>query len=176
MQTYLEVDHYEPKDMSPGKINSPSNLLPACRSCNGRGGKSDYHPKFANRTKGKNKNFKIIHPVNDDFHLLFDIMNDGSLKPKAGRHYEKAVQNIVMLKLNRPSLNKIRKHYLVILENLNVLLSAKLKGKNSAQKSHVQNLIGVALDFELFYFVFGIKINRAIKRRNSNSIRALSIR
>lgn len=47
----LHIDHYEPREYSPHRVNDPSNLLLACPKCNGRAGKSDYHPKFLSRER-----------------------------------------------------------------------------------------------------------------------------
>ena len=47
----LEVEHYEPKDYAPEKIDDPGNLLLACRRCNGPGGKGDYHPQHKVRRR-----------------------------------------------------------------------------------------------------------------------------
>jgi hypothetical protein len=40
----VQIDHYEPRAYAPARIDDPSNLLLGCGRCNGRAGKSDYHP------------------------------------------------------------------------------------------------------------------------------------
>ncbi|CAA0162038.1 hypothetical protein V3A08_07160 [Tenacibaculum maritimum] len=74
--TYLEIEHFYPKDTYPKEVVSWGNLLPSCKKCN--------------TTKGKTntKIQQIIHPYTDDpkEHLYFEYFRlypkNGSIKGK----------------------------------------------------------------------------------------------
>lgn len=166
MQTSLEIDHYEPPKMTPKKEHHHSNLLPICRACNGRGGKSDYHPRHTNRTKGLQHNFDVINVRNDDLGNLFQIENDGRIVPRRGKHFAKAKANILLLKLDRPGLENFRREYLDMRQAL-LELSAEI-GKNtktSAEaKAKFKRLLPHVADRALFFHIFDFEFNRKITR------------
>ena len=162
----LEIEHFEPKTMSPKKINDPGNLLLACGKCNGRAGKSDYHPKNKNRTKGKDKRFNVINVRKDNFEKLFELnQQTGELKPLVGSNYEKAINNIVLLNLDRPFLRKMRREYCEMLNTVRQLMA--VRKQDAAIKSYLNKLLSGIEEYELFFFVFLIKFNRNLKRNLS---------
>ena len=96
----LEIEHVEPVQYAPNRKNDPSNLLLACRRCNG--GKSDYHPLLGSRrTRTQDRTgFSVLDVRRDDFTDLYEITQDGRLQPKPGQHYERAIWNVLLLKLD----------------------------------------------------------------------------
>lgn len=173
---YLEIDHFEPQKMSPKKINDADNLLLACGKCNGKAGKSDYHPKNKYRIKEKNKRFNVINVRKDNFEKLFELNQlTGELKPLVGSNYEKAINNILLLNLDRPFLRKMRREYCEMLNTVKQLMA--VRKEVAATKSYLKKLLVGIEEYELFFFVFGIKFNRNLKRNfNINRKRAKSIK
>jgi len=47
----VQVEHYEPVSYTSDREHDPKNLLLACPTCNGNGGKGDYYPKHAKRRR-----------------------------------------------------------------------------------------------------------------------------
>jgi hypothetical protein len=91
---YLEVEHFQPKSIYLDQVMAWSNLLPACKRCNGTKGN---HDTLA---------FPIVHPVNDQpsEHLLF----------RAGWFKEKTTLGAMTLKvvdLNNLSQKMVEKRY-----------------------------------------------------------------
>ncbi len=176
-QTSLQVDHHEPQKMSPNKINNPGNLLPICSACNSRGGKSDYHHKNQKRTKGKDLKFQVINIRKDDFAKLFNISSTGEITPKPGRNHERSLQNIILLKLDRPTLTNYRKRYIDYLEAL-TLLSSQMRGRGkSAQqaKAAFNKLLPHLVDTALFFYVYDLKLNRVVQRATKGFKKAACI-
>src|SRR5262245_59562265 len=98
----LEVDHYEPKEYKPERINDPTTLLLACRRCNGPAGKGDYHPQYAARRRlpHDHTGFNVLDVRRDNLGSLFVLQASGELNVRPGPYAEWAVWNILLLKLD----------------------------------------------------------------------------
>lgn len=98
----LDVDHYEPQQYAPGRVDDPSNLLLGCSGCNGPGGKWDYHPLHATRRcrPRDTSGHLVIDVRNDDFAALFSIGPDGAITARPGQQRDRALWNITLLKLD----------------------------------------------------------------------------
>lgn len=161
----LEIDHYEPQTMINTLGDHPENLLLSCSCCNGRAGKSDYHPKHKGRTRFKKANFKVINPRKDDYSKLFIVDKNGSIQPKNGRNKERAIQNILLLKLDRQYLAEVRKDYFNLLESAGQMQSLlKIQPRNAQARNCLNGILDKLNRIEIFFHVFGIKFNRTIKR------------
>ena len=118
---HLHIDHYEPQKYAPLRLHDPTNLLLACSSCNGKSGKSDYHPEHSARTRLPRDTFgHLVMDVRaDDFARLFEISAEGEILARPGPFQQRAVWNIVLLNLRREAYDKLRK------ENLDDLATAE---------------------------------------------------
>jgi hypothetical protein len=98
----VQVDHYEPQGYRPERADDPRNLLLGCPRCNGRAGKSDYHPDHARRTRlpGDRTGFLIIDVRADDFAKLFEVTAQGTIRARPGPDQARAAWNIPLLKLD----------------------------------------------------------------------------
>lgn len=97
----VEVDHYEPSKYKPERLNDPGNLLLACGMCNGRGGKSDYHPGHTLRSRlpRDTSGHLVVDVRTDDFATMFVVGADGTIGAR-GVDVDRALWNIVLLKLD----------------------------------------------------------------------------
>lgn len=120
-QRHLHIDHYEPQKYAPSRLHEPSNLLLGCQACNGRGGKSDYHPHHSARTRlpEDRSGHHVIDVRADDFGKLFGISPDGEIHARPGTSQPRAEWNIVLLNLRRKAYDRVRK------ENLDTLNTAE---------------------------------------------------
>lgn len=163
----LQIDHYEPKNMLGSKGDHPDNLLLSCSNCNGRAGKSDYHPKHVYRTRLKDKKytFKVLNPRNDNFFHFYKLDTNGEIFPKQGRNFQRAHDNILLMKLDRTHLKETRKDYFELLKMYNEVETAlKKHKKETGLRTAKQTLISRIKKIELFFKVFEISLNRSIKR------------
>ncbi len=111
----LEVDHVEPESLSPSRAKDPTNLLPACGTCNGPTGKWDYHPQKRPRKKcpTDDHGFLALDPRSDDFASLYEVQPDGKLVVCSGPAEDRALWNRdVLFRLDRPQLKKWRQQTL----------------------------------------------------------------
>lgn len=167
--------------MSPDRYHDPANLLPACSGCNGRDGKSDYHPKNKHRTKWKEKKFHVIDVRAHDLAKIFEIYPNGEISPRPGRFYDMAIENILLFKLDRESHVETRKEIFEILHA--TLESMEVSGRqrpfsNPVAKGHLNSLISFIITRSIFFHVFDIRLNRKILRerdRRPRNQRASSI-
>ena len=108
----LEVDHVVPFSLAPGRHKDPTNLLPACATCNGPTGKWDYHPtrKPRKRCPTETHGHLPLDPRSDDYAQLYTVRPDGSLEVNDGAEYDRALWNrTVLFRLDRPNLAKWRR-------------------------------------------------------------------
>ena len=108
----LEVDHVEPESLAPKRKRDPTNLVPACATCNGPTGKWDYHPAQVPRKKcpDDDHGYLALDPRNDDLARLFEVLGDGRLEVKPGPEQGRARWNRdVLFRLNRTKLRDWRK-------------------------------------------------------------------
>lgn len=97
----LEVEHYVPKGFAPTREHDPTNLLLGCSSCNGPGGKWDYHPDDTTRLcqRTDTTGYHVIDVRADDFATLFAVEPSGEIIASPGDEYDRAVWNIALLGL-----------------------------------------------------------------------------
>jgi hypothetical protein len=86
----LSVDHFVPQSFDPSLVNDPSNLLPACSTCNR--GKSDYHPQHAGRKRlpTAKHGYLPIDVRNEDFATFYRLEPNGELKTRSANSAERA--------------------------------------------------------------------------------------
>lgn len=109
----VQVEHYEPVRYASGREHDPTNLLLACPTCNGNGGKGDYHPKHTKRRrKPHDQTGHLVADVRaDDFGRMFHIVGaTGNIGPASGPQLERSAWNIALLKLDLPYRDEARKH------------------------------------------------------------------
>jgi hypothetical protein len=123
----LEVDHVEPVSLNPDRAKDPTNLLPACGTCNGATGKWDYHPQKLRRKKcpRDDHGFTALDPRRDDLAVLYGVEDDGELVVRPGEAHERALWNRdVLFRLNRPKLKKWRQQTLELVKGAEHLTEA----------------------------------------------------
>ena len=157
----LEIEHVEPVQYAPNRKNDPSNLLLACRRCNG--GKSDYHPLLGSRrTRTQDRTgFSVLDVRRDDFTDLYEITQDGRLQPKPGQHYERAIWNVLLLKLDIKFVADKRAECLRILHACEGLIG---KGGDKSEDL-LKVLVPLCAKQGLLLHVFGISVSAALQSR-----------
>ncbi len=103
----LEIDHVVPEALDQTRSKDPTNLLPACATCNGHTGKWDYHPDLSPRFKcrGDTHGFLALDPRVDDYATLYAVLPDGRVSAHDGEHWTRAEWNAsVLFRLNRRTL------------------------------------------------------------------------
>ena len=166
----LEIDHYEPKYYAPDRITDPTNLLLACPICNGRGGKSDYHPQHMNRTRlpQDKTNYLAIDVRTESFGDLYQVMPEGTLKPNLGENQDRAAWNAEKLfKFNLEYCRNKRKELLDLLNVCEQLLSVKKTivengTLDKADKLLRQLIPSLSRQF-LFFQVFDIPVSNDLQ-------------
>lgn len=151
----LQIDHYIPVAFVPERNQDPTNLLLACERCNCS--KSDYHPLFSGRRTRKNDThgFNVLDIRVDNFAGLFKITADGQLLPKTGPEYERAIWNVLLLKLDVSFVNEKRAECLRFLNACEGLISKK--GKDAEQ--YLNMLIPFCAQRYLFFRAFDIPVS-----------------
>jgi hypothetical protein len=154
----VQIDHYEPKTFRPERVDDPLNLLLGCPRCNGRAGKSDYHPDHAKRTRlpADTTGFSVIDVRADDFARLFEVAADGQIRARPGPDKRRANWNIVLLKLDL--VNKERQF------NLN-LLEACERALHTEMEKQLELLLPELTRRALFFQAFGIHVTPALLER-----------
>ena len=103
----LAIDHFEPQRYAPTRVKDPTNLLPACGNCNGKGGKGDYHPAHAARTRlpHDRTGHMPVDVRHESLGDLYAVEANGQLSVAGSRNPARATWNAtVLLKLDRPAL------------------------------------------------------------------------
>jgi len=164
----LQVDHVEPVSLAPSRKNDPSNLLPTCATCNGPGGKWDYHPKKLTRRKASKDchGFLALDPRVDDYGKLYEVGASGVLDVKPGDSYERALWNRdVLFRLNRRNLVRWRSQTLKLAEVAEVLVSEVMQGSEANLQS-IQNcntLVHEVAQRLLFFELFDLPLSAALQ-------------
>lgn len=167
---HLHIDHYEPQRYAPSRLHDPANLLLACSSCNGKGGKSDYHPNHSARTRLPKDNFGhlVIDVRADDFARLFEI-STGEIGARPGPLQERAAWNIVLLNLRREVYDKIRRENLEDLataERIVKVLDAGAGGdKHSILEELLAGMVRRIARGHPFFAALGIAVTPALMTR-----------
>ena len=81
-----QIDHIEPQSSAPDRVDDPSNLLPSCSTCNGPGGKWDYHPNNAKRRRFPKVAESIVNAGSHDYAILFQLDAIGSIRARHETH------------------------------------------------------------------------------------------
>lgn len=161
----LEVDHFVPKEFNPGLVRAPSNLLPACRSCNGPSGKWDYHPSYAGRKKlpGDRSGFLPFNIRTDNLAALFSVDQNGRLNAIPGPSHTWAAWNISLFRLDVAELDSSRAELVEALDSASFLVDKisdsqtptiekqKFRGmlKTYLQTIHEHRIFYIALDINI---------------------------
>jgi hypothetical protein len=165
----LDIDHYEPQEYRPARINDPTNLLLACRRCNGPAGKWDYHPQYAARRRlpHDHSGFLVLDVRRDNLGAAFALEASGELTIRPGPHAEWAVWNILLLKLDLDFLVSHRKRLyekLMLCERL--LLQLTHTGDQQAQiESVLAVLIPDLAEHVLLFHALDIPVSMALSTR-----------
>ena len=128
------IDHYEPQKYAPGRVDDPTNLLLGCGKCNGRGGKSDYHPLHARRTRlpHDRSGFHVVDPRSESPAALFRVEENGQITARAGAQEDRAIRNIVLLKLNQHQRPARRRELMDLADACERLVGAAARGDQDA--------------------------------------------
>jgi hypothetical protein len=165
----VQIDHYEPKTFRPERVDDPLNLLLGCPRCNGRAGKSDYHPDHAKRTRlpADTTGFAVIDVRADDFARFFEVGADGQIRARPGPDKSRAAWNIVLLKLDL--VNEARQFNLDLLDACESALHAcndpNRTALHAAMKKQLELLLPELTRRALFFQAFGIHVTPALLER-----------
>lgn len=167
----IHIDHYEPRAHAPERVNDPTNLLLACAACNGRGGKSDYHPLHEGRTRLPRdaSGHHVLDVRRDDLGRMYDVLPSGRLRARAGPSEERAIWNIALLKLDLPAYEVVRCEYLETLDAVEELLQVndepENEGAREARERVLDTLVGFLARRRLFFDVFDVGMSEALQGR-----------
>lgn len=158
-----EIDHYEPKKMSPLKYHGdPSNLLISCGFCNGKGCKSDYHPLHPTRVKYIDNSGHRIHNLREEnLADIFQITSDGSLEYRTAAVKARALWLTALFDLNSDDNKKHRRRLIEFITTASSALQKIADGLNVGGGTllDIQTLIEIIRDHEIFYLAFDINIS-----------------
>jgi len=141
----LEVAHYEPQQYAPERANDPTNLLLACRRCNGPAGKWDYHPQYVARQRllHDQTGFLVLDVRHDNLGELFNLDASGVLRVRQGPHAERAAWNILLLKLDIDFLVSHRKR---LVEKLGLCERLLLQlGRVADKQMQIESVLAVLI-------------------------------
>lgn len=168
---HLHIDHYEPQKYAPSRLHDPTNLLLGCSSCNGKGGKSDYHPNHSARKRlPKDTSGHLVIDVRaDDFAQLFEISAEGKIRARPGPFQQRAAWNIVVLNLRREVYDKIRKENLDDLATAERIVKVLDSGAGGDKRAVLEEfLAGMVIRIARgrpFFDALGIAITPALMKR-----------
>jgi hypothetical protein len=163
-----EVDHYEPRGYAPDRVHDPKNLLLACARCNGAGGKSDYHPRHADRWKKRHdtSGHMVIDSRVDDFALLYEIQPNGAIDAKPGISRDRAAWNIALLKLDLGTADRSRREILGLLQACELAVGHIEAGNQPEQYERMLvELLPQLAGYRLFLRTFGVVISTNLEAR-----------
>lgn len=169
---HLHTDHFEPRGYAAARIHDPTNLVLGCEGCNGRGGKSDYHPGHAGRTRLPRdaSGFSVVDIRADDFAELFVVRENGAIRARPGVHAERASWNIVLLNLAREAYDTVREENLETLSTAERVIRRLNTARGNPKKlgalreildTHVRDLARTLL----FFDAFGIPMSPELRSR-----------
>ena len=183
----LEVDHVEPASYAKERRLDPGNLLPACRACNGPGGKSDYHPDHVERRRlpRDTTGYSALDPRFDDFGLLFDVLEDGRLSVRPGKEHDRALWNVqVLLKLHLPKKVRARQELMELravaerlvehLREEGLDASVETSSPTTRLGENARIILNMLARRLLFYDLFSLKLSedpKALARNRRHALR-----
>lgn len=169
----LELDHVEPESLKPERAKDPTNLLPACATCNGPTGKWDYHPERQPRRKcpDETHGFLALDPRVDDLATLYEVKDDGALDVQPGATYDRAKWNRdVLFRLDRRRLKEWRRQTMdlrqVAEELVAEIAEAGADASGNARRRRdtiVREIAGRWLFFELFEIALSDELTRQLQ-------------
>lgn len=169
---HLHTDHFEPRGYAEARIHDPTNLVLGCEGCNGRGGKSDYHPDHASRTRLPRdaSGFAVVDIRADDFARLFAVAEDGAITARPGVQSKRAEWNIVLLNLAREPYDTVRAENLETLGIAERVIRRLNSGRGDPRRlgalqevfdAHVRDLARTLI----FFDAFGIPMSPELRAR-----------
>jgi hypothetical protein len=163
----IHIDHYEPRAYAPERIDDPKNLLLACAGCNGRGGKSDYHPLHEGRTRvpWDTSGHHVLDVRRDDLARMYEVLPSGEIRARPGPGEDRAVWNAVLLSLDLPSRQVVRGEYLKVLDAAEALLQTLDETTLDAGEKLLGTLVGFLARRRLFFEVFDVAMSDELRRR-----------
>lgn len=167
----LHIDHYEPQKYAPSRLHDPRNLLLGCQACNGRGGKSDYHPNHSTRTRlpGDSTGHLVIDVRVDDFAKLFEVSCEGEICARPGTSQARAEWNIVLLNLQRKVYDTLRKENLETLDAAEKVASCLESGRAGDTQAVLEELLAKMVTHiarnRPFFDALGIAITPGLRAR-----------
>lgn len=166
----VQVEHYEPISYAPDREHDPKNLLLGCPTCNGSGGKWDYHPKHAKRRKRRDdiSGYSVADVRVDDFASMFCVdAATGKIGARSGPQRDRAAWNITLLKLDLPYREKDRRDLcdaVVTSEKLITAIEGGATGKDrAAMQAALQILLRQIEQRFRFLEVHGIRLPAAVQ-------------
>lgn len=165
----LQVDHYEPQAWATDRCHDPTNLLIGCGRCNGRSGKSDYHPNHAQRTRcpRDTSGHLVIDVRVDDFANMFAIAADGVISAKTGPQADRAAWNAALLCLDR--CDTARREFLDLLNACESALVAYREAQSPDEAAKFEGFLTTLLPQlaarKLFFDVYGLPISAELRAR-----------
>lgn len=165
----LEVDHVEPESLKPSRAKDPTNLLPACGTCNGATGKWDYHPAKVARKKcpWDAHGFAALDPRSDDVASLYAVTTDGGLDALPGAAHDRALWNRdVLFRLNRRELKKWRRDTLDLVRGAERLVELVAAAADGGAPEVIRNrdlLVRLLADRLLFVELFEVPLTDELR-------------
>lgn len=165
--TSIHLDHYEPRAYAPQRVDDPTNLLLACASCNGRGGKSDYHPLHEGRTRlpWDTSGHHVLDVRRDDLARMYEVLPSGEIRARPGPSRDRAAWNAVLLDLDLPSRQAVRGECLQVLDAAEELLETLDETTREAGERALATLVDFLARRRLFFEVFDISMSDELRRR-----------
>ena len=168
-QSFLEVDHYKPKEHYPKLKSKPDNLMLCTSFCNSS--KSDYHPKMKSRRVYKNASHYIFNCRTEDIGKSVKVKKDGTLTSKTRTAKQRFLFNETVFRLNSAHSKETRKEYLYILDIFKRMCMRFYIAEEANDKEYMKEIKN---DFDemreicsrrlIFYKLLNIKIPRKIEK------------
>jgi hypothetical protein len=165
----LEIDHYEPSKFAPNREHDPTNLLLGCGRCNGRGGKSDYHPHHKARTRlpHDTSGHLVLDVRVDDFAGFFEVRREGQIRPRPGSGEDRAAWNVALLKLDLEPCDTNRRELQNLLEACEMAVVASREATTTEDVERwgavLTNLLPELAGRRLFFDVFGLRVSDELR-------------
>ena len=165
----LEVEHYEPRAYAPERADDPTNLLLACRRCNGPAGKLDYHPQYLGRRRlpHDQTGYLVLDVRWDNLGTFYELDPSGDLGVQPGPHSERAAWNIILLKLDVDFLVRHRQRLLEKLDLSERLLTQLSRSPDRA--SQIESVLTVLVpdlaEHFLLFHALDISVSSALWAR-----------
>lgn len=167
----IHIDHYEPRGYAPHRVDDPTNLLLACVACNGRGGKSDYHPLHQRRTRLTQdaSGHYVVDVRRDDLGRMYEVLPSGRLRARPGETKGRAVWNIALLNLDLPSYDAVRREDLDTLDAAELLVHSNDEQEDEAGRVRREKVLDTLVRYlarrRLFFQVFDVEMSEELAAR-----------